>query len=128
MGGVKTVSTGLLPSVVLLSSSSSTSSPFVISSFELLSTGSLSLELSSYSSWLLPATLVDLFGRAVKFLPVIEDLRCCTSSEGIWDRCEMDASEEEDGCDDISIQESMFVSSCPEHVPIFDYLRSWPSE
>lgn len=56
-GGVKTCSVGRSPRAVR---SSSSSPAFESSSLELLKTGSLSLELSSYSSWLLPVALVDL--------------------------------------------------------------------
>lgn len=56
--GVKTL--WLIPSAVALSSSSRSSfEPADTSSVELLRTLSLSLSLSSYSSWLEPATLVD---------------------------------------------------------------------
>jgi hypothetical protein len=73
--GVKTLAFEVpVPTAVRLSSSSSACSSVPVmrgsfplessSSFELLKILSLSLSLSSYSSWLLPAALADLWCRA----------------------------------------------------------------
>jgi hypothetical protein len=107
--GVKGSDEGRTPRAVRLSSSLSSSeagASWERSSLELLRTRSDSEEDSSYSSWLLPATLADRGGSVTD--------RTGTSGRGIrlledLVRLSVDIIEEADACDDTSTHDSAMV-------------------
>lgn len=120
------LSTRVTPSAVRVSSSSSPAfEVFETSSLELLNTLSLSDSLSVYSSWLLPATLVE---RAAGWLAALGSvtrscrdllalsLRICNPVVMISSRSWLVASEEEDGCDERSIHESASCECMPVRI------------